>query len=79
MSIAMIVFAPIVLADSIAHNPTGPAPITAIVSCSFISQSSAPQYPLDKISPTNNAFLYEILSGILFNPISAYGTLTYSA
>ena len=49
-------FALKILADCIAQSPTGPAPIIAIVSLSLISHSFAPQYPLDNISPTNNAF-----------------------
>ena len=76
---AIIFAAPKSPAHIIAHIPTGPAPITATVSPGFISQSSAPKYPLDRMSPRSKAFLSVTASGILVSPISAKGTRTYSA
>ena len=59
--------------------PVGPAPIIKTVSSSDISEMRVAQNPVASTSPTNRACSSLTLSGIRFNPCSAYGTLTYSA
>ena len=66
MSIMVIFLAPKILDVIIEHNPTGPAPMIAMLSPFFISIILEPKYPLDKISPTKSAFSKLKLSGILF-------------
>ena len=59
--------------------PVGPAPMISTVSSAVISDIHAAQYPVASTSPTNSACRSVTLSGILFSPVSAKGTRTYSA
>ena len=61
------------------QSPVGPAPITTTVSAGFNSPIEAAQYPVASISPLKSASSSLTSSGISVIPMSAIGTLTYSA
>ena len=69
-SVTSSVQAPLRAAAKAAHTPAGPAPITATVSCGFISAREAPQKPVDSRSPVKSAASSDTLSGIRVRPLS---------
>ena len=75
----MIFFGFFSFAQRSVHIPVGPAPRIRTVSPWEIPEIFAAQNPVDNMSPTNRACLSVTVSGILFNPVSANGTRTYSA